>query len=563
MDLTIKNYQTVLSKELLKHAEKTKVRECDEIEKGRYVAYVDEGAESFDVSLVISSKKEVVEHSCECKNSNPFCRHKAALLLYVAGAKKAKAEVKAKKKVSKSEALLEDIDPNDLKLWVKEVLKKNKDIELAFVHFFSERQQQLTPESAITITYDAIKAVAGNKKNVDPTLLKKLVDLWTEVHTPIVNYYHANVADENAFHCFHTVLETCLLYNSNINTSSNRITKYVESLLQHSVESINQIITDEAWERAVAHFIRFVHNGKYKMRLHYLHHLESIISISAEGRKQKMIESLTRLYKEHYSESIYEAYDYTRIIFNIVVNNGLFGQYPKLFRPIRFDNGFNQQLIRLLIEHNELTLAEKYCLEQIEGNFREEYNILYLLFLKEIYKLRKDEEKLASVLNRLFPYYYNFDDYLFIINRLPEEERKNWRTKMLSKARNASHSYNKEAMKFTFQLMDHEKQYRKMIDYIDNRTPYTIILEYFEPMALTDKNLLLKAIIDKKSDYGFGLYYEDAEMDAACFPELFDLMLKHYTLEHLNIFIKQTEKKLVVFAVEFFSYLCEGEIGCI
>jgi hypothetical protein len=33
MELTIKNFQAALSKELLKQAEKTKVRECDETEK--------------------------------------------------------------------------------------------------------------------------------------------------------------------------------------------------------------------------------------------------------------------------------------------------------------------------------------------------------------------------------------------------------------------------------------------------------------------------------------------------------------------------------------------------
>jgi len=50
MELTLKNYRMALPKALLKQAEKNTVRECDETTPGNYVAYVDEGNDSFDVS---------------------------------------------------------------------------------------------------------------------------------------------------------------------------------------------------------------------------------------------------------------------------------------------------------------------------------------------------------------------------------------------------------------------------------------------------------------------------------------------------------------------------------
>ena len=60
--VSVKNFSSVLPKDLLKLAEKNKVRECDETEKGHFVAYVDEGTDSYDVSLVIEGKG-VVESS--------------------------------------------------------------------------------------------------------------------------------------------------------------------------------------------------------------------------------------------------------------------------------------------------------------------------------------------------------------------------------------------------------------------------------------------------------------------------------------------------------------------
>jgi hypothetical protein len=69
----------------------------------------------------------------------------------------------------------------------------------------------------------------------------------------------------------------------------------------------------------------------------------------------------------------------------------LFASYPNLFKPILFDNKFNENLIRQLIENDHPELAEKYCLQQIKNNSRPVYNTLYFELLKEIYTLQKDE----------------------------------------------------------------------------------------------------------------------------------------------------------------------------
>jgi hypothetical protein len=74
MELSLKNYKTVLSKDLLKKAEKNTVRECDETEKGHFIAYVDEGHDSFDVSLTVINNDAISAHSCDCKNGSKFCR---------------------------------------------------------------------------------------------------------------------------------------------------------------------------------------------------------------------------------------------------------------------------------------------------------------------------------------------------------------------------------------------------------------------------------------------------------------------------------------------------------
>jgi hypothetical protein len=559
MELSLKNYKTILPAELLKKAEKNKIRECDETEKGHFVAYVDENDESFDVSLVILPDKNISVHSCDCK-SNGFCRHKTALLIHIVRGSKTKQGIKAKSTVSETEALLEAAEVNELKEWVSSLLIKNKDIELAFTHYFSAKKHQHNPEEVAQLTNKAIKAVVKNKKSIDPTQLKKIVELWSDIHLPVVQNYQANVADEKSFLCFHAILECCSSFQQKINTSSNRVYKYIEGLLQQSTECLSNLYDEAAWAIATGYFIKFIaSDDDANIRMHYLLHLKNITGISSAERKVKMTRSLAAQYQNSFAEQNHNGTQYTKIIFGLVQELGLFADYYSKFKPIRFDNEFNKTLIHALIENNNTELAKKYCQLQIQNNFRDEYNVPYLELLKEIYTIEKDEGNLVKVLIELFPHTFNFDDFIYIYKwTQDEEERKKWRTKILTKARHSSHCYNKATTEFCFKLTDYEKNYKKMIDYIDSYTPYRIILTYFEQMILTDKARLLKALIDKSENYSWGSEYNDYHKDEECFPELFDITLKHYSADYLKKVINQTENNRFSFRLNrFLAYIRE------
>ncbi|MFI5137602.1 MAG: SWIM zinc finger domain-containing protein [Sphingobacteriales bacterium] len=537
MELTLKNYAIRLSKDIILLAKKNKVRECDETEKGHFVAYVDEGGESFDVSLTVKTGNKIALHTCDCDSNVSFCRHKAALLIHLATGEKTKDTVKIKKKRSKAEALLEATGPDELKAWVNELIGKNKDIELSFVHHFSVKEQ-LTPPEVTKITQDAIKAVAGNKKTIDLTQLKKLVELWSQMHAPVITHYQENPKDEKSFLNFHTMLESCLAFQVKADTSSNRIPKFVDGILQKSQEPVRNLQNEDSWDKAISHFISVVPDGVNKVRLHYLIHLKNIIDISDEDRKIKIVDLLAMQFGKSNPDEMFNGPLYCKFIFEITEGHGLFPKHYRLFKPLRFDNEYNQKLIGLLIENNHLAIAKKYCNEQIQSNFREEYNVPYLKSLKEIFVIEKDNENLAKILSVLFPYTFEFDDYLFIINTLPEEERKKWRTKILARARNASRNRNNPATEFCFKLMNYEKGYKKMIEYIESYTPFSLILQYFEPMVLAEKNKLLEAIVRKSDDY----VYTNVQNDAACFPELFAIAVKHYSAGYLKTVISNAER---------------------
>lgn len=80
-----------------------------------------------------------------------------------------------------------------------------------------------------------------------------------------------------------------------------------------------------------------------------------------------------------------------------------------------------------------------------------------------------------------------------------------------------------------------------MIEYIDEHTPYSIILEYFEPMALTNKMELLKAIINKSDGYFHRVPEEEKENES--FSQLLAALLKHFSRELLTMTVVQAMKQ--------------------
>jgi hypothetical protein len=552
MALTLKNYLATLPADLQQQAKKNTVRECDETEKGHFVAYVDDGSDSFDVSLTLKAGNEITRHSCECKSAAGFCRHKTALIMHIANGKKAKVVVvKARQKESIVDTLLGNVEPDKLKEWVKAIIGKNKDLELSFVHYFSVKVLP-TPAEVVKIVNDAVKAVAGNKRTIDQTQLKKLVELWGDMLTPIVEHYQTNVTDEKSFVNLHTMLETCIAFQFKVDSASNKIPKFIEECLLRSVEHVNMLRVEEAWDKAVSFFVNHVPDRINSIRMHYLVHLQNIINVSTPEQKIKIIDWLAWQLEKSNTETLINGEKYLKFIFKLVVEHNLFAKYSKVFKPIRFDNEYNQQLLTLLIAQNELKLVKQYCREQIGYNYREEYSVIYWAFLKDIAVAEKDEKSLVTVSTALFPWTFNFDDYLFISQSLPEEERKKWRTKMLAKAKNTSGTYKKNAVEFYFKLADTEKTYRKMIEYIRYNTPYAIILQYFEPMAMTEKDRFFEAIINKSDDYGWGWKTDD---DSACLPQLYQLFVKHYTADYLKMVIKSTEKNRYFRQNDIVSYI--------
>lgn len=539
MKININDLQKYISAASIKKAEKNKVREIDEIKTGEFVAYVDDGDETYDVSVVLSKDGDVNTTTCDCPKNNTICLHKVALLLFISTKKKVKSPLKSKNKVDKNEQLLESIPHEKLMGWVKSVLKSYPDIALSFEFEFASKDHEYTVSEIQKITKDAVKSVVKNKKNLDATQIKQILSLWKIVHKPIIDVYKFNPADKKHFNCFCAMLEFCMLTGKDLNSNSLKFNSYAESILNDCIECVVNLLDDELWKSAIQFFIDRIHHEELGTNLILLTHIKNLSSHFNESRKEMIVDMIAKYYKLIGPGNTIFANEFTKYTFLIISDNDKFEKYFHLFEPINWSNDYNLKLINGLIGINQLELAEKYCNSEILSNYKNEYNIPYYRLLNSIYLSTNEQNKRINVLKELLPYSFEYDEFVFVISKFSDEqELKKWRIKMITNAKHALRDYNKDAVDFLFNLYHSESNHKKIIEIISEYTPLELVLKYIETLLQVDDLGTLYALLKRDNSYGWLRNKGFFESDILQYPDLLKAILKRFTPQFIMSFIK-------------------------
>lgn len=269
--------QTLLKKTLKKDltkASKLPVRELEEEPKGYFIAFVDEGEHSFDVSIVCVDTK-VIETTCDCTSTETTCMHKLAVLLQLSSKSADATPLTAttakstgrKRKISESEELLLQLDKAAIVGWLVEVFKKNKPLEQQLLLTLSTNEVQYTALQVKEIMEQTIKSVAGRRKTLEGANIKKLMDLLAIAFQPINQFVTVNINKEIAYEIFVVVVETMTNFERNIRTYSKKIDAFYDNYIQWFAITTNNIQHDSAWKEIVQHHIKRVFNqnkGEYR-----------------------------------------------------------------------------------------------------------------------------------------------------------------------------------------------------------------------------------------------------------------------------------------------------------
>jgi hypothetical protein len=534
--LNLKNYKEV-PKPLLKRAEKCAVRECDEVQSGRFEAYVDEGDDSFDVSLQIANKIEIAGHSCDCGSKAEICQHCVALIKYLAGTKKKKPQTVAEKNKARIEKLLDDADPEKLKAWVQLVVTKNKDLELSLTSFVSAKKEIYTREEMTQLTNDAIKTVIGRKSRLDATQFKKIIQLWETISKPVVDLFQSDLSNRKGFDAFDAHIEACLWFQFRVSGNIAGISKYLGKMVGSFTEPVSRLIDDDVWLQVLRLFHKKLFFTDRPVNVHYLQFFKSQYELVYDQRKKQLVELLADSFDAKQVINTDDNCVFALLLLSMVEEQGLFARYSANFYPLRFRNHYNLKLIDLLIGQGSYKQAEKIASDQIQSNQKPEFNIGYWERLKTIYKKTGSGEKLNIVIRDSLLFSFDFDDYLALTGTMEETEAKKFRSKLLLRVKaNINRSNQLQAWNFYFRLLDHEKSYKQMINNIDKKTPLELIVGNFKSMFNADKGVLLNALLSRHESFYYFLYEDDnLQEDYDLLP---GLIREFYPIDYIRSFLK-------------------------
>lgn len=507
--MTLQNFITS-NKSKLKGIKKLTVRDLDEIEKNTFVAYVDDTNDSYDVQIIFDSKKNIKETACDCIEGGT-CNHIVALANFIFENKTEKTVVKkaTKRKLSEIDTILENISNDDLRIWISDLLNKNKEIAFAFKNNFGKNTVEVTKENIEKAIQETISSVIGKRKKCETNEVKKIVDALNVSLKPYLDSILSKVSKENYDLLKHltTKLEE---FNYDFYLTSNRVLKLVENITDLQLKSLFNIKDYEEWQKAAKFYLDLIFEKRFLIS--ELEFIKNIYEFSKTNELQNkfiiaILENNFEVLYKNLDENFLINFEIESFFLYIFSENNLTQKHIHNFKPRRFQNEHNLLLISELLKTNQTDLVEKYCLEQIEQNFKQEYDIPYVKVLISIYKKENNTSKLADILCEYGKFMFKLEDYLFIKENATIEKFKKYRQGVLTNARYAYQYGDAEAFHFYFEIKKLDGKQNDLFDMLNQVRRLEFVNIYKEiALALNEVNFI--KLITNISYYG-KIYKED------------------------------------------------------
>jgi hypothetical protein len=378
--LTLQDFIKKIPSHLLKSAKafQGKVRELEETEKGKFQAFVDDDFNSFDVCISFDKEAMVLSHSCDCDSKTKLCAHQTTVLLQLnsgEGNKDNSILIKKirKKKITFEEELLDSLSSEQIKVWVSDLIKSDKEFSLKFLSKFAPKQEILTSHLIVENYSSALKAVAGKKKYIDASQIQRTLDLLAPFHHLVINDFYENKLKELDFGLLlevHNVINK--LYYS-IKNSTTKIKSYREKFWGSVFEKLNFHDTKQIGD--ILDLMVYTFNDKYIAIIFLKLHPE-ILSIPKF--KNLIKDAIPKILGTNLSEEKYVEF------LNVFINAQAFESFADQFKIVKFANKYNLPLISQLIVLEKYNRAKVFISEAMTYNTKAKYSVPYIELRRKI-----------------------------------------------------------------------------------------------------------------------------------------------------------------------------------
>lgn len=541
MDLiNLKTISKTISATKLKQSLKVAIRDVDEESKNNFVAYADDKGVSYDVAIEIDENDDVLENNCDCEIKG-LCIHRVAFLVYLSNRKDKPKVVRAKKQTP-TEILVNNLDVNVLKVWINDLLKKNKDLEFLFTTEFSINTEEYTKQKVKSLIDSSIKSVIKTRKKIESSELKKITDLLEITLKPVVEFCLNDLTNKDKLDIAFSIFNELLDFDRRMYNSSIKIIRFIEKLSKTIVESVSNNNDDVKFQKITdLHFELILNEDISRINSLNFNHFQLLYEKNSENefRKKYFANKIQNFIGNSHSKKIKFDVQITFFALEVLFENGLFESSIDCFQAVRYENAYNLSLIDKLISINKIKEAEEMASAQIASNYYIDYNFPYWQRLKPIYITQKQDLKLANILINTVPIDLNFDDYLIVKKAMPEKDFKQYRSNLLGKTKRGFHSVS-GATNFYFKLLAEENNYKKMLETISEHTDYDLVFEYKSQLYKEEKIQFLKSICQIQSND----YFRRKQFNEEYRDKLVDWVFENYDMTILASFIKTYSNRL-------------------
>lgn len=477
----------------------SKVREFEEMETGHYVAFVDDGLDSWDIKLVVDTKTlGVKEFSCDCKSRDKYCAHKLAILQKITkgelGKKSRVVKKIVKKKLTEAEKLIFEIDDDEkLITWLTEKLNADSILLLSFKNDFNFHIKEITSAFILEKYKESKKAVIGRRKSAVLNEIPKVLDLMKPHLSEVLKYVFRDPENEQAVILLETVIDTMQnIYYLSEKSTSRAVTffrKLVENCISELPQNsevlspfISKLIKSEAHNLIVFDIVAQI--------LEPTAHL-----LSKDELAKLIIDALTKVGKGFVADSKLIRY------VDLAHKYGIFTECSVVFEPMLYRNKYN---FSVLDKHLELGNTKyiietcEYIIQRYTPKYQKEY---YEYMVKAGDKENNSALKWYLRFKKLsaFP---EFEDFVILYNSTSNKDQEyeiNEYAKEVVVSRNYARYLDFLGIKFYYW---HEtKNYDKILGKITDDKTVKCALVYQESLwehnACDYISAVIKALIEK------------------------------------------------------------------
>lgn len=555
------SYSQHLPAALLTKANKLTVRECDEEEKGRYIAYVDEDDLTRDVSLTINGQGEITDYSCDCQISGKMCIHTAALIMHVADKKKGPKRRGRKAAKPPFESALEEVTDIDLRSWLLEILHKNKDLQLNFLSRFTKSARTYTPEAVIALTLQGRKAIIKSKKKADGSELKRMIALLEELHAPVIESYLADPTSASRYEAFYSIIQSVGMNLLDVYATAARVDQFIGFVTGKLFDVLKITQDEKVWKTSTGFLI-----GSIERELTILAHMmldrvyNFFLELSAD-RKTDLARQLLEKYTKVKSFRDKSEYKSRTLIIKMADISKIFKDYAFAFPPLTYENEYNTALVMALINAEMYDEAEELCHEQMEKNVESKYDLPYNLLLRELYRKSEDEIMYSIISKDLFAHTFDYDDYLLFLKEEEDDASKQeTREIAIENAREGIFDNNIKANEFLYRLLEAEGDVQEMIrQYATLPNCYPEWYRAFQKMYEQNPDGLLKGLLNKRDNSDFGTTKPWREQQYKAIILIRNLIIDHYDEKIWKAALTAAKKyPNIAYSNKLFLYMTEG-----